>query len=399
MIINMALVLQNTVSNESRRLVMKTIGYVLPCFPVLSETFIGSEIRAMKLLGHNVLPYAFSSTTQSQPEDASLIKQCRYFDSAPYLPLYGIWRLYRCHHFLQTQRGFNYLGLLRQGLQLAYLAKKDKCQHLHAHFAWHSSAVAIIAARLLNIGVSFSGHGADIYQQPQDLQAKLDYSDFVCAITRDMQIELQLETEKPIHHIPCGIDKDAFPTLNTHWAPTKGLLFVGRLVEKKGVDILLHTLSSLNNQVALDIIGDGPERTSLSKLAEDLGLTKVTFHGNKPNQWVKDHANDYSAFIAPFRESSTGDKNTTNLTIKEAMALGIPIITSSLPYSHEILDRNSAIFVASESCLELQQAIIEHYKRGQEEINHQRQHAYVRVMKHYTSLPQAIKLSTLIEAL
>lgn len=383
---------------------MKKIGYVIPVFPTLSETFVGVEIRAMQKLGHAVQPYAFSPGQHFQPADSELKKQCRYLTSAPAYPFANIWNFHRCHHFLMQQQGFSYLSLLRQGLQLARLAQQDKCEHLHAHFAWHSTATAIVAAKLLNIPVSFVGHGADIYATPQDIESKLKAANFICAVTKDMQNELQTATKSPVLHIPCGIDASQYPPLNSNWQPKKDFLFIGRLVEKKGLDTLLHALGQLPPDTHLDIVGDGPLRSSLNQLAHQLGLnshtrSQVHFLGHKESAWYRQHANDYKALVAPFTIAPNGDKDTGPLVIKEAMALGLPVITTDLSGCNEILEQQYGLQVPMDDHLALANAMATHRLQPTSALKQIRQRAFDRVMDQFTALSQAKRLSTQVEAL
>ncbi|WEM42573.1 glycosyltransferase [Photobacterium sp. DA100] len=377
---------------------MKKIGYVIPVFPTLSETFVGVEIRAMKALGHPVQTYAFSPGQHFQPADDELKQHCRYLSTAPTYPFEGLWNIHRCHTFLRQQKGFTYLSLLRQGLQLAYLAKRDQCEHLHAHFAWHSTATAIVAAKLLNIPVSFVGHGADIYATPQDIDSKLQAADFICAVTKEMQIELQAATERPVLHIPCGIDSAQYPPLNPYWQPDKDFLFVGRLVAKKGLDTLLNALHRLPPDTNLDIVGDGPLLSHLQQQARQLGLSaQIHFLGRKEATWYRQHASDYKALVAPFTVAPNGDKDTGPLVIKEAMALGLPVITTDLAGCDEILEKQYGLQVPMNDHRALADAMAYLRHQPASALAPIREKAFKRVMDQFTARTQAQKLSAQVE--
>ena len=379
---------------------MKKIGYVIPVFPTLSETFVGVEMRAMKALGHSVQPYAFSPGQHFQPADEELKQHCRYLSSAPKYPIQALWNIVRCHKFLRQQRGFTYLSLLRQGLQLAHMAKRDNCEHLHAHFAWHSTATAIVAAKLLNIPVSFVGHGADIYATPQDITSKLQAADFVCAVTKEMQIELQAATECPVLHIPCGIDSTQYPPLTSDGRPQKDFLFIGRLVEKKGLDTLIKALSQLPSNTSLDIVGDGPLLPQLQQQAHQQGIaSQIHFLGRKEATWYRQHANDYKALVAPFTIAPNGDKDTGPLVIKEAMALGLPVITTDLAGCSEILENQYGYQVPMNDHMALARTMAAHRLEPVTKLTKLREKAFNRVMGQFTALSQAKRLSAQVNAL
>ncbi|HIF9210557.1 TPA: glycosyltransferase [Photobacterium damselae] len=376
----------------------KKIAYVLPTFPTLSETFVGVEMRAMERQGHSIQPFAFSQAQKGQQADRALQRKCIYLDSSPYISLMPLCFSYRAHHFLSHQQGFSYLGLLRQGIQLAQRVKMTQCQHIHAHFAWHSAAIAITAAKLLNISVSFVGHGADIYASPQDLEHKLQHVDFACAVTAQMADELKAQTHKPIHHIACGIESDLYPPLTNTFTPTKQLLFIGRLVEKKGLHILITALDGTD--ITLDIIGDGPLLPKLQNEIHQRQLTsQIRFLGPQDASWFRLHAKEYSALAAPFLIAKNGDQDTGPLVVKEAMALGLPVITSDLSGCNEILTDQTGVQVKMGEPRLFRQAILNHFKRSSDELEQQRQSAYQHVMTHFNATTQAHKLSQIIETL
>jgi len=159
---------------------MKTVGYVLSTFPVLSETFVGTEIRAMEQLGHKVVPIAFEAPTDRvQNKDQRFLHQTYYVKEAG-VPdalaglIFNMPGYIDAYRFATQQTSVRPRSLLWQAGKVASIAKKQGCQHLHAHFALHSASVAIVAAKLLKISVSFVGHGFDIYVEPHDLALKVD---------------------------------------------------------------------------------------------------------------------------------------------------------------------------------------------------------------------------------
>ncbi len=379
---------------------MKTIGYVIPCFPTLSETFTGVEMRAMAALGHQVIPFSFVKGQHYQQADIPLMKQCSYSSNMPYYSLRHIPYAFRCLPFISQQHEFGRLALIRQGLQLALWADHHHCQHLHAHFAWHNAAIAIVAAKTLNIPVSFVGHGADIYAGPQDLMAKLAHCQFCCAVTKAMHAHLQPLTNTPVHYLPCGIEEQNYPELTMQWQPTQRFLFIGRLVEKKGVMTLLKALLLLKHPINIDIVGDGPLKAQLSWFCEQHKLTHVvSFLGSQDAHWLRSHAERYQGLIAPFTIAANGDTDTGPLVLKEALALGLPIITTNLDGCREILNPDIGIMVDRDSPEQLAHAIARHQQQTHQALLRQRELGYRHVMQFFTANIQAKRLSQWIEVL
>ncbi len=102
------------------------------------------------------------------------------------------------------------------------------------------------------------------------------------------------------------------------------ILYVGRLGLEKGVDILVRAMSLLDFPAVLHIVGDGPERASLQRLAEELHLSdRVVFHGWVPHSEVFDFYLDAQLFVHPARWPEV-----FCLTVMEAMALGTAVVVS-----------------------------------------------------------------------
>lgn len=326
---------------------MNTIAYLMPSFPVLSETFIGNEIRAMQAQGHQVIPFAFERNDgPAQPIDLMLADQLQLLIEASVAKT--LWqlsaspsRLQFAMQFVNQQQGLPRRSLLWYGARLAALVEKHGCQHIHAHFGLASAATAIVAARLAGVTVSFTCHGYDIYRSPADLPLKLRAANFAVAVCDEMQRDmLALAPDAVIKRIRCGVDLEQFKSTAHNPFDQKRLLYLGRLSETKGVDRLLHALANIpaRNRPKLDIVGDGPLRLPLLKkmIALDL-IGYVYFLGAKSSTWFCNNHQRYSALVAPFVVTDQGVKDTGPLVIKEAMALRLPVITTDIEGCREMV--------------------------------------------------------------
>ena len=345
---------------------MKNIGYVLSTFPVLSETFVGNEMRAMQLLGHNITPIAFvKPDTLGQPDDAQLQQKTRYLVDVTRWQI--LWLciskpvgLMRALSLAFSQQGIRPRSALLTGSKVACVAKKQCCKHLHAHFALQSTTAALVAARWLGLTVSFVGHGYDVYAAPADLALKLKTADFTVAVCQQMQQDfLALEPKAQVAHIPCGIELGRFHYM-PELKPSKGLLFIGRLAEKKGLPVLLQALAAMpeDERPMLDIIGDGELKKMLQQLIEALNLSSnVRLLGAQNSSWITEHASHYTALVAPFQLAKNGDRDTGPLVLKEAMALGLPVISTDFMGCSDIVGPDAGFLVAPEDCNALANAI------------------------------------------
>ena len=110
------------------------------------------------------------------------------------------------------------------------------------------------------------------------------------------------------------------------------LLFVGRLVERKGVAVLLRAIAESRGRqsVHLSIVGDGPLLGSLQSLAATLGIQDVVeFTGFVPAEDLSRRFSECDAFILPAIEDSKGDVEALGVVLIEALLHGRPVIASA----------------------------------------------------------------------
>jgi glycosyltransferase involved in cell wall biosynthesis len=120
------------------------------------------------------------------------------------------------------------------------------------------------------------------------------------------------------------------------------LLFVGRLVDAKGLPDLIKAIGQLHGQVSLIVSGDGPSRSEYEKLAKDLPVSFVGYYPDLAKLYC-----DVDALVVP----SHGPEGSC-LVALEAMAHSLPCIVSDLPAYREIAEDGEAalLFHAGEGC-------------------------------------------------
>jgi glycosyltransferase involved in cell wall biosynthesis len=110
------------------------------------------------------------------------------------------------------------------------------------------------------------------------------------------------------------------------------VLFVGRLVERKGVHILLEAVATLKDahDLRLVVVGDGPQRDALTRLAEQLGITaRVEFTGPITSDELRTRYTRCDAFVLPAVRDSKGDVEGLGVVLIEALLQGKPVIASA----------------------------------------------------------------------
>ncbi|MGQ0535379.1 MAG: glycosyltransferase family 4 protein [Methanobacteriota archaeon] len=109
------------------------------------------------------------------------------------------------------------------------------------------------------------------------------------------------------------------------------LLFVGRLVPYKGMDVLLTALASMREPPRLVVAGDGPLRGALERRAVRLGV-RAEFLGRVPDDRLPDLYRGARATVLP----SVNGQEAFGITLIESMAGGTPVVASDLPGVGEV---------------------------------------------------------------
>jgi colanic acid/amylovoran biosynthesis glycosyltransferase len=129
-----------------------------------------------------------------------------------------------------------------------------------------------------------------------------------------------------VHHI--GVKLPALEALAE--GDNGSVLFVGRLVPKKGADLLLRAFSSLPRELRdtpLILIGDGPMRAELERLAHELNVD-ARFTGRLPSNEVATHIRNAALLCAPSKRAPDGDSEGLPIVVLEAAAWGVPVVVA-----------------------------------------------------------------------
>ena len=214
-------------------------------FPARSETFISTEIAALRELGWRVRVES-SARPARIDRDAARAGRVDYLEDEP--PLRGLADLallfarhpVRCLRDLAERRRFAAQEDPWPLRSLAGAARRLAAggeRHIHAHFAAGAALHALRLARIAGVTWSVAGHGYDVFGEPRNLDAKLADADFVvapCEYTAGhLRSRIDPSRRDRIHVIVMGVDGTRF----ARRAPYPGgrtVVAVGRLVEKKG---------------------------------------------------------------------------------------------------------------------------------------------------------------------
>ena len=224
--------------------------------------------------------------------------------------------------------------------------RKYQPQIIHAHWVIPQGIIAILAKYLYGVPVIITAHGADVFALRQHLFQRikrfcLRRCDAWTSNTYMTANSVSLDSLPPPQVIPMGVDVEHFASgkreaLRHDVADNeKIILFVGRLVEKKGVDDLLKAFALLRhdmrNTASLWIVGDGERDQQLRKSAADLRISdKIKFWGTIPNNNLPDYYAAADIFVGPSVEASSGDTEGQGVVFLEAFAARLSVIATSV---------------------------------------------------------------------
>ncbi len=356
----------------------KAIGYILKRFPILSETFVLNEMLALEARGTEL--YVFSLERPNDP---------RYHDGLPllkariaYVPGYSEVSRLRGHNARLMKRdkrhymnvlGHNVRGphTLLRTLQAGYIANEARrlgLSHLHAHFAHDATRVAMIAGDFASIPFSFTGHAVDIFRHDVDrtlLKRKIEKAKAVVTVSdtnKSFLTDLSILNADKIVRIYNGIDLNRFRP-NSH-QPGKEfiILTVGRLVEKKGHDVLIRAVSILRDKrlpVRLQIVGKGMMRSELDQLIRKLKLQNtVDMLGPLTQSETLERLQEADIFALACIVAADGNRDGLPVSIVEALSCGVPVITTDVTGNREVIDNNfNGLLIARSDPVEFAKAI------------------------------------------
>ncbi len=330
---------------------MKT-GYVLNKFPKLSETFVLNEIRELERQGEDVVVFALS-----QPDDGHYQHQvCELQGTVHYL---GITKPASFGEHLKNHKGFlksvettvvdliwklldtgdrDLFKRARWALELSILADALGVQRLHSHFAGTAAEIACLASGVLNIPFSMTCHAKDLYHEsvdPSAFRSLVDKADHVVTVcnANHSYIEEHLlgHRSDKLHTVYNGVDIEYFQPQEHVPNEPPLLLGVGRLVEKKGFDILIDAVWALERQgrkFECVIVGEGRERQALEDRITHSGVQSVKLVGAQQSTSVRDLLLRASLLVLPCIVDSAGNRDALPTVIIEAMASGTPVVST-----------------------------------------------------------------------
>ena len=341
------------------------IGYVAKMFPRLSETFILHEILELERQGLSLRIFSMKRST-----DPVVQQECRLvqspitylperFSDEPWRALKAQWGVLRRHPRSYSRALLNaWRGQRRApaGKTMARFCQAcclihegNKIEHLHAHFASNPTRLAYVVHRISELPYSISTHAKDVFLDGRltdpGFGQKVGQARFVIANSRYsaacLRAALDGEARAQICTVYNGVDLGSFPQRQAE--PVEPLILsVGRLVEKKGFPALIQACGRLKERSVpfrCLIVGAGNDESALRRLIRDRELTgHVELIGPLSQTELRRYYQQAMVFALPCVVAKDGDRDLLPNVLKEAMAVGVPVVTTSIPAMEELIE-------------------------------------------------------------
>lgn len=356
------------------------IAYILKMFPRFSETFILSEILELEKEGMDLQIFSLKTPTDwyvhadvSRVQAPVTYVELKSWREAP--------RVLRAHWTVFWWNPRKYVSILarvarrrrwgavKRFVQAGLIAPDLKAagiSHVHAHFATSATSVSYYLNQLMGVGYSFTAHAKDIFINtvaPDVLLRKMSNARFVVTISDYNKTYLSaISPQTSLHRIYNGLDLDQFSPNGTQPVTTPLILAVGRLVEKKGFDVLIRAAALLKAEgirFQCRIVGTGEDETRLRALIDELGVRDVVaLPGPMPREDLIRLYPQASVFVAPCVVGDDGNRDGLPTVLIEAMALKVPVISTPVTGIPEIVrDQKTGRLVPPGAPEELAEAI------------------------------------------
>lgn len=264
---------------------------------------------------------------------------------------------------------------------------KEQPDIIHAHFLTDAAKILPLMERT-NIPFVVTAHGYDATMHDEHLQTfaegrlllarrtrLMKRVDKVICVSEFIKEQLRLKgypAEKlVVAHL--GVDLAALNPRSTTSDEARGIIFVGRLIEKKGAKFLMEAYAQLPTALRtlhpLQIIGDGPLRAELESLARTLNIYPV-FLGSQPRTVVIAHLQFASLFVLPSIRADNGDAEGMPIAIMEALALRVPVcIFSDQPMAPLLKAKNAGLLASprdvNDLALQIERLLSDSHQAGQ----------------------------------
>jgi glycosyltransferase involved in cell wall biosynthesis len=348
------------------------VVYIVRSFPRLSQTFILNEVLGLERLGWRLQIFAITNPRETLVQDgvAEVRAQTHYLEAALGRSRTAILREHlrvaasapgrylRTLAFVLRRRdlagGYATASRFTCFIEAVYLTRilgrearnGAAPARVHSHFAHDPTLIALLLKRLTGLPYSFTAHARDIYQVPRPaLAERIREASVVvtcCRANLDYLGRLAPEAgREKLRMVRYGLDLETFRPAQPAQTSEPLVVSVGRLVEKKGFGDLVEACRMLKDRglrFRCLIYGDGPLRGELAGAVTRLGLAgDVELAGARTQRDLHAVLEQAHVFALTPCVTDDGDRDGMPNVLLEAMACGLPVVTTAVAGIPEVV--------------------------------------------------------------
>ncbi|PYI91075.1 MAG: hypothetical protein DME97_15200 [Verrucomicrobia bacterium] len=326
---------------------MREVAYLFERFPSFGQTFCYREVAELERRGTKVHVFSIRRPL-NEPEqdwDEQLVERVHYLPEEK--PLVAeVDRVLRSKAVSpETRAAVEKWGRqsdflrLYQAIYVGTRLQEQGLRHIHAHFAGMAARTAYWIKEFFAIPYSFTAHANDIFA-PRDFVvslAQLIKNAAAVVTVSDFAVRLLQERfpqgAAQIHRVYNGVDLSRFQPSDFSARPA-AIVSIGRLIEKKGFEDLISACALLRSRQGdfhCSIIGEGPlEETLRTQIAANGLEQSVELTGPQTQAQIAERLAHATVFALPCTREADGGMDNLPTVIMEAMAAGLPVISTPL---------------------------------------------------------------------
>jgi colanic acid/amylovoran biosynthesis glycosyltransferase len=341
---------------------MRQFAYLFERFPSFGQTFCYREVA--ELDRQDVAPPIFSIRNPKdeppQDWDQRIVERVHYLPDEKHL-LEDVRRAAKKRKLTadivaaldEWGRRSDFLRLY-QAVYVGLRLREMGIGHVHAHFAGMAARTAFWINKFFPITFSFTAHANDIFS-PRNFEIGLDkLVDTARTIVTETDYAAQFLRERfpsyaaRIHRIYNGLDLAEFGRADFASSPSL-IITVGRLIPKKGFSDLIRAcalLAGRGKSFRCEIVGEGPLENDLRRQVEALGLrNRVNLTGARPQPELRCRLAAANVFVLSSVIDPDGGMDNLPTVIMEAMAMGLPVVSTKIGGIPEMVIENETGFL------------------------------------------------------
>jgi colanic acid/amylovoran biosynthesis glycosyltransferase len=326
---------------------MREVAYLFERFPSFGQTFCYREVAEIERQGMKVRLFSIRRPVNepAQDWDKQLVERVHYLPEEKALVPEVDGAL--CRNAVAKEardtvqkwgRQSDFLRLY-QAIYIGMRMQQEGIRHVHAHFAGMAARTAFWIKQFFGIPYSFTAHANDIFA-PRDFVVSLPklMQEAAAIVTVSDYAADDLRSRFPesaarVHRVYNGVELSRFhPT--DFGSGTPAIISIGRLIEKKGFADLIAAcglLTSRRRAFSCEIIGEGPLEEALRAQIASAGLEDcVRLVGPQTQAEVAMRLAQATIFVLPCTREADGGMDNLPTVIMEAMAAGLPVISTPL---------------------------------------------------------------------